>query len=247
MTSPRAMTMAGCFASLLTVSLPSQALPITLDTAWMDASAKMVLSPDAKSTLALTSITMAASGGAYALGGGSYSIPVTQLTADIGLLPPSLTPMSSRAATTTLSFHNQLSGGDASFSNLNLDFTSGTILADVLLPNQRIKAQQSVFSFDVIKPLSFSLTGGVSVNLSLGNLRLTDSGANSFADGLKLPSYLSPLFTQINFGTIEATIRPWFRPAAPKAPSVPEPSTWLLMGLGLTALQAARRPKSVAL
>lgn len=218
------------------MAAPAWALPISLDTTWLDANARLSLSQVAQQTLALTGITVAASGKTSNLGGGAYNLPVSELAVDIGIFPPSLSVLTADVQGAALTFSNSITRTSAQLANLSLNYPDRTIFGDLIAGG---KSQHiSVFSFDVIKPLSFSLNGGVSVNLNLGNIHFTNPGATAFASALSIPSVLVPTFTSINFGTLDAKVVPWFRTAVP---SVPESSSGLMLAIGLACVTAVSR------
>jgi hypothetical protein len=207
---------------------PASALPVTLNTTWLDANAKLSLSQVAQQTLALTGITVSSAGLSSNLGGGAYNLQVSKLQVDLGLLPPRLSVLTADVQGPALTFASAVTRASATLSNLSLDQQQGIIHGDIL--SEGVAKRVPVFSFDVIKPLSFSLVGGISVNLGLGNLHFTDAGAATFAAALKIPDVLVPTFTSIDFGKLDAKVVPWVRQAVP---SVPEPSSMALMTLGL--------------
>ena len=223
---------------LLTAGMlaPAWALPISLDTTWLDANAKLSLSPVAQQTLALTGISVAASGNTSNLGGGAFNLPVSELAVDIGIFPPTLSVLTADVQGASLTFSNSITKTAAKIANLSLNYQDQTIFGDLVVGG--VSKHFSIFSFDVVKPLSFSLAGGISVNLNLGNIHFTDVGATSFAAALNIPSALVPTFTAINFGTLDAKVVPWFRAAVP---SVPEPVSALMFFIGLAGLAAVTR------
>lgn len=221
------------------MAAPAWALPISLNTTWLDANAKLSLSPVAQQTLALTGISVAASGNASNLGGGAYNLPVSKLAVDIGIFPPSLSVLTADVQGASLTFSSGITKAAATLANLSLDYQNRAIFGDLI--SGGVSKHISVFSFDVIKPLSFSLAGGVSVNLNLGNIHFTNSGASSFASALNIPDVLVPTFTSINFGTLDAKVVPWFRTPVPSVPSVPEPSSLVMLVMGLAGLAVASR------
>lgn len=232
---------------------PASAIPVTLNTTWLDANAKLSLSQVAQQTLALTGISVVASGQASNLGNGAYNLPVSKLSVDLGLFPPRLSLLTADVKGAALTFSSAFTQASASLANLTLDQQRKTIYGDVI--SEGLARRVPVFSFDVIKPLSFSLVGGISVNLNLGNLHFTELGASSFAAALKIPDVLVPTFTSIDFGTLDAKVVPWLRQPVPSVPTslatalptalpaVPEPSAMamLLLGLAGVAVQARRK------
>lgn len=213
---------------------PAFALPLTLDTTWLDANATLSLSPVAQQTLALTGITASASGKASNLGGGAFNLPVSKLAVDVGILPPRLSVLTADVKGSALTFSSNITQTSTQLANLSLDYQKRTIFGDLI--SAGVSSRIPVFSFDVLKPLSFSLSGGISVNLSLGNIHFTNAGARSFAAALKIPDVLVPTFTSLNFGTLDAKVVPWFRQPVSSMTAVPEPSRVLMLVTGLLGL-----------
>lgn len=224
------------------VAAPAGAFPLTLDTTWLDANAKLALSQVAQQTLALTGITATASGNTSNLGGGAFNLPVSELAVNVGIWPPSLSVLHADVDGPSLTFASNITKTSATLANLSLDYQSKTIVGDLVAGG--VSRRTSVFSFDVLKPLNFSLVGGISVGLSLGNLHFTDAGARSFAGAMKIPDALVPTFTSINFGTLDAKVVPWFRQPVASLPAVPEPSRVFLMMTGLLALSVLVQKKA---
>lgn len=220
------------------------ASPIKLDTTWLDANGRLTLTTDARQTLALTGIDMSVGGKATTLGEGVFNLPISQITADVKLLPPSLTMQLAQAKGSSLDFANTLTQAKASLADLSMDFNSHLVYGDVL--SAAGKSRLSLFTFDVTSPLTFSLKGGISVNMTLGNLHFTDEGATSFVRALGVPDFLAPVLQQVDFGAIDARVVPWFRTAV--VASVPEPSSGLLwaLGLAMAALMVRKRAHSGA-
>lgn len=236
----RALLGLGLCTSLLGAWPSAQATPISLDTTWLDANGRLTLTTDARQTLALTGIQMSVGGKAATLDEGVFNLPISRITADVRLLPPSLSMQSAQVAGASLVFFNTLNQAQVSLGNLSMDFGSHTVYGDVLSGSGT--SRLPLFTFDVTAPLSFSLKGGISVNMTLGNLHFTDEGATSFASALGVPNFLVPVLTQVNFGTIDARVVPWFRKEvasrAALVSSVPEPSAgaMLILGVGLVLM-----------
>lgn len=227
----------------------AQAFPLTLDTTWLDANGRLTLTTDARQTLALTGINMTVGGKATDLGNSVFNLPISQLKTDIQLLPPSLNVLEAQAKGSSLDFFNTLTQAKASLADLSMDFKTHTVFGDLISSSG--KTHMSLFTFDVTAPLSFSFKGGISVNMTLGNLHFTDAGASSFVSALGVPDFLAPVLQQVDFGAIDAKVVPWIRKpvvastmqltSMASVASVPEPASLPLITLGLTSMAIMRR------
>lgn len=238
-----ALLAVGLAAGLSGAVRVAHASPITLDTTWLDANGRLTLTADASETLGVTGISMSVGGKATTLSEGVFNLPISKLTTDIKLLPPSLNVLAAQAKGSSLDFTNTLKQAKASLSDLSMDFNTHTVWGDVLSASG--KSHQSLFTFDVTAPLSFSLKGGISVNMTLSNLHFTDEGASSFAKALKVPDFLASALKQVDFGAIDARVVPWLRKALPDSSplavsTVPEPGSAALWYLGLAMAVMAR-------
>ncbi len=228
----------------LTIASPARAaIPITLNTQWLDANGVLSLSSQAQQTLSLTGITVGAAGEAANLGGGRFNLPVTQLTAEVGLFT-GVAAVQGQAYSSTLMFSNTLNGSKLNLSQLSIDFKNEVIRGRISYGGRIVDT--TLFSFEPKTSLQFNLnflTNLPDLTQSLGNLRLQQGAAESLAAGLGLPTFLSSALTTFDFGSIDAKVRPWFR--TPVVSVVPEPSTWLSMGLGLIGMLVVTRKRSV--
>lgn len=233
-----------CLSMGLTVASPARAaIPITLNTQWLDANGVLSLSSQAQQTLSLTGITVGAAGEAANLGGGRFNIPVTQLTAEVGLFS-GVAAVNGQAYSSTLMFTNTLNGSKLNLSRLSIDFKDEVIRGRISYGGRIVDT--TLFSFEPKTPLRFNLnflTNLPDLTQSLGNLRLQQGAAEQLATGLGLPTFLSSALTTFDFGSLDAKVRPWFR--KPVVSVVPEPSTWLSMGLGLIGLLVMTRMRAI--
>ena len=247
---------AGLLAAMSVASVSSHAFSITLDTTLLQANSTLTLTQTAMQAMSAIGVSLSAGGYATNLGNNSaglaqYNIPVTSLTANISLFPLSLAPTQAKTAGSTLSLTSAASpglggGGSATISNMLINFSNDTIFGSVTSDSGTVN-NVGLFTFNVTKPLTFSLNGGISLTESLGNLTLTQNAATMLTSDLKYPSFLAGTFQALNFGSIDAKIVPWFRstPLGSVNP-VPEPSTYaiLAVGLGLAGVAARRRKAS---
>jgi PEP-CTERM motif len=131
----------------------------------------------------------------------------------------------------SMDFFNTLNQSKVSLANLDIDFLTNLVMGDVVTSKGSVLAP--LLTFSVTKPLTFDLKGGIAFELSLGNLHFTDEGAQRFAEAVQLPAFMVPVLTQLDFGTIDTKVVPWFRKPIT---AVPEPSTSQLLCLGIGGL-----------
>jgi PEP-CTERM motif len=210
--------------------------PLTLNTTWLDANATMTFSSTVLQSLSVTGIQVSAGGKATEVRSGVLNLPVSEATLDIKLLPPSLSIAKAQVDGVSLDFYNTLNKSKVSLADLDIDFKTNLIMGNVVTSKGSVLAP--LLTFSVTKPLTFDLKGGIAFNLGLGNLHFTDEGAQRFADAVQLPAFMVPVLKQLDFGTIDTKVTPWFRkPVA----AIPEPSTNALFLLGFCGLALMHR------
>jgi hypothetical protein len=242
---------ASAAAAATALGASAHALTTTIDTTLLEANSTLTFSQAALDALSLTDTTVMAGGYARSLGTNAsgltaFNLPVTSLTADIGLLPPSLTPTAAKVTGSALTFLDGGNGKMVSFSNLAINFDNSTIYGDFTSSTGTV-SQLDLFTFKVTAPLSFSLNGGVSLTESMGDIYMTSDAVNAFKTGLGLPKAVTLVLPTVNFGTIDAKIVPWVR-STPlvNVPAVPEPSTYAVFGIGLAMAGIAARRQLTA-
>lgn len=231
------------FAAVLAASaLPSIAalsLPVTLPTSYIQADSKLQFSEDAIGGLELGGITVTPTGYTTDLGNGAYNFPISSLTLDLLAFKPTKGVAQGSGLTMT-----STRGGSLSLANLTLDFKTNNVLADVTT-TAGTQTQFKVYSFDLTKPLYLNTKGGLSLDLSVSHLTLTEEAATLFASALKLPPVVATILKAVDFGTIDNKIRPAIRwDGLGAAAPVPEPSTYALMGLGLAGVAFVARRRA---
>lgn len=141
------------------------------------------------------------------------------------------------------------SGGQLTVTDLNADFSTGTIYANIIGGNG-----VGTLSHLALWHIA-SITGNTNLNGSyslttLSGLSLTTEGFNAFSQSLGLLTLgKSALMGVTDFGTITTYIEPppLTRPPLPPpwyVSPTPEPSTYAMMGLGLLGLAIVRRRRA---
>lgn len=219
-------------------AVSAHAFSLTLDTTLLEANSTLTFSQDAVDALGLAHTSVSAGGYATSLGTNSaglpqFNLPVTSLSANISLIPLSLSTTAAKATGSSLSFVNARNNQSVSFSNLAINFNNSTIYGD-FTSAAGTTSQLDLFNFSVTKPLTFSLSGGVSITESMGNMYMTTDAIKAFQTGLGLTRAVNAILPAINFGSIDAKVVPWLRSKPLSSiKAVPEPSTYAILGVGL--------------
>ncbi len=138
-------------------------------------------------------------------------------------------------------------GAQVVLSNIRLDTTSATVFADMVSSSfsssfgsyqGKSLANMALFTGNATGSTNILASGG-NVSFSINNLKLSSVAVPELGNALGVPSFIqNALFPSINFGTI--ALNSQFAKVS-STPSVPEPSTYLLMGMGLIGLVHAKR------
>jgi hypothetical protein len=236
-------------SGLFVAATPAQAigLQMTIPTAALDAESTFTFSSGVTTLMNRLSIDVNALGNAKALGGSTlaFSMPVTEVTASVGLLPPSITPVSGKAMGSALGFLSE-SGGFA-LGNFSLDFNRNVLQADFISASGTSKAMD-VFNFHVAEGLRISMNGGLSMNMKLDQMTMTGGASTLFANALGVGEFATVL-PQLDFGTLSFDIAPSLRSMVSTRPyavvtAVPEAPGVTMLGLGMLGMAAVSRRKS---
>jgi len=208
---------------------------------------KVQVSGIAPATATVVNKTNAATG-VVSISSASAAAPVTSLTGD--LVGSTLTV--TNVGTVGGAFQNAptkniaTNTGSLSITNLNVDLVNKKVFAD-LVGGNGVGSMSQVYLWDIVNPIVGSTTftipaaGGVmSSTNTISGLKITTSSFDIFAQAMGLTANgITSLKTVTDFGTIVSTI------SAKATPTIPEPSTYALMGLGLVgmSLVARRRAK----
>jgi hypothetical protein len=236
-------------ALLVIAAWPAQAGLVTvLPTSSLNANAILDFSEDAINLLDTAAITRTALGTTTEIGtgGGHFNLPITSATTELNISgsTSSIKAIAGSSMGAALDL-NRGSGKDLIIGNFTLDFVHNRVIGDTWANG--VYSRIDIYTFNYSEALKVSTSGGLKLTAKVDHLTLTDAAVESFASALKLPSVLKDLLATVDYGSIAVDISPTLRiphdvsgkPYVP--PPVPEPSTYLLMGVGLLAAAKVAR------
>jgi hypothetical protein len=130
-------------------------------------------------------------------------------------------------------------GGSLSITNINADLVAKKVFVTLTGANG-VGTLNNFYLWDIGTIGGSTTLAAGTTTTTLSGLSITTAGFNAFSTSLGLTTAgKNALSTVTDFGTITSTV------VASTVPSVPEPSTYALMGLGLVgiSLVARRRAK----
>lgn len=232
----------GLFAASLCT--PAAALTVTLPTTNLDATAQFSFASGTQNLMTLMGLGVTALGNSKQSDPAvwSFDMPVTQVALDVGLF--SLNPVSGKASGSALGIYSE--DGGLELANFSLDFKRNVLSADLITTGGTTK-NFDVYNFNVAQGLHVSMTGGLSMQMSLTQMKLTTGAQSAFADALALPDFVVAGLGKLDFGHLDINISPAARFNVSDKPyvasMVPELPTGAMLALGLMGLVVTARRK----
>lgn len=228
------------------ISTQAAAINMTLPTTNIQANAQYTFTSDTQDLMQSMGINVRAMGNSVQTTPGlwSFSMPVTDVSLSISLLPMSITPTAGHASGSALSIYS--GKGELQLGNFALDFSRNVLSADLTTAAGTTK-NFDVYNFNVAQGLHVSTSGGLSLDMSLIDMRLTSTAQSTFGKTLGLSRFATSMLSEVDFGLLDIHIAPALRfNASDKAFTgsvVPEPASHALFTLGLLGLTAQIRRK----
>ena len=145
-----------------------------------------------------------------------------------------------------LVFNNSKTKKRLDLGDLNIDFQAGTINGDIWV-NGQLTGYGSLFSFTGGKELAVgfnALPPSITMNGHLSDLQFTEFGMNNFATALGLRPFEKSALTGMLVGSLDVSVTTLLRKginANDYIAAVPEPSTWVILAMGLVGIACVRR------
>ncbi len=249
MASITCFTRKGLLATSLSLGASAaMALPITIPTSFIDAEATFSFNSDTADLMSVLGIGVSALGNSVDDGSHwNFAMPVTQVSLDVSLFK--LKPLSGAASGSGLLIYNTESGGALSLANFGLDFKRNVLTADLGTVDGKISKSFDVFNFSVTKGLHLSTSGGLSMQMQLDNMMLTQQAQTAFTWSLALDEIAQAGLPTLNFGSLGVDINPSLRfglSSKPLVSAVPEASGLGMLAAGMLAIGAITRRRMKA-
>jgi len=244
MASITRFTRQGLLATGLSLGVSAaMALPITIPTTFIDAESTFSFNSDTADLMSALNIGVSALGNTVDDGSHwNFMMPVTQVSLNVSLFPPSIKPISGFASGSGLMIHSE--GGALTLANFGLDFKRNMLTADLGTVDGNITKSFDVFSFKVTEGLHLSTKGGLSMKMQLDEMMLTQQAQTAFTWSLALDEIAQSALPYLNFGSLSVDINPSLRfglSSKPLVSAVPEPSSWGMLAAGMLAIGVISR------
>jgi len=231
---------------MASASTTASAITMTLPTTNLDANAKFSFNSAVQDIMWNMGIVTSALGNSTQSNPDvwSFDMPITEVALSMNLLPLSLTPVSGKATGSALQIYSE--EGGLQLANFSLDFSRNVLKAD-LITTGGTRKNFDVYNFNVEKNLHVSTTGGLSMDMSLTQMKLTTGAQGAFTQALALPGFAVAILGNLDFGRLDISISPSLRfgvsDKAYVSSMVPELPSYGMFALGLLGLAATARRK----
>lgn len=138
----------------------------------------------------------------------SFDMPVTEVALSMNLFPLGLSPVSGKASGSALGIYSE--EGGLQLANFSLDFKRNVLSADLITAAGTTK-NFDVYNFNVEQGLHVSTSGGLSMQMSLSQMKLTTSAQAAFSQALQLPTFAVVVLGDLDFGRLDINISPALR------------------------------------
>lgn len=206
-------------AAAVAATLPAAAQSVTGGTA------TLTFSDDAVSTLSLIGVSVSATGSASTVTPGQvFSFPITGGTFSGDALD---TVITDPAAGVTLTRGATV----ITLNDFRVDRGTSTLYGDIVIGGSTTE-DAALYTFTSITE---DMSDFYNRQVSASGMFITELALNTLGDALGVPTFLRPVVAEVDFGTLTGNVA-----------VVPEPSTYLLMGLGLAGVGLLKRRRAAS-